>query len=74
MAISLSNNPFGFNNPFTNNAFNNLKPRVRQNNEESSTKESETNEKKVGANTRNTETEAVKNPLDALKSSLTNKG
>lgn len=73
MAISLSNNPFGFNNPFTNNAFNNLKPRVRQNNEESSTKESETNEKKVGANTRNTETEAVKNPLDALKSSLTNK-
>ncbi|MBD5165105.1 hypothetical protein, partial [Helicobacter sp.] len=73
MAISLSNNPFGFNNPFTNNALNNLKPRIRQNNEESSAKEAETNEKRVRANSENKETEATKNPLDALRASLTSK-
>lgn len=73
MAISLSNNPFGFNNPFTNNTLSNLKPRIRQNNEESSTKESETNDKKVRINSENQATETIKNPLDALKSSLTSK-
>lgn len=73
MAISLSNNPFGFNNPFTNNTLSNLKPHIRQNNEESNAKEAEANEKKVRTNSENKETETIKNPLDALKSSLTSK-
>lgn len=71
MAISFqNNNPFGtFNNPFASNTFENLKPHIKQNGRESSTKES----KKVNENIGNQATETTKNPLDALRSSLTSK-
>ena len=35
MAISFQNNPFSFNNPFANNAFNHLKPQIHPNRESS---------------------------------------
>ena len=72
MAISFQNNPFSFNNPFANNAFNHLKPQIHQN-RESSAKELESNSNKVSKNLESNATQEVKNPIDALKTNLTNK-
>ncbi|TLD85891.1 hypothetical protein [Helicobacter sp. MIT 05-5294] len=68
MAISFQNNPFlnTFNNPFANEALNNLKPRIKQNN-------AQTDENKVKSNATNQTAETAKNPIDSLRANLTNK-